>query len=116
MQKVLSNIRHDKSFSFVFLKPDTDLSGRNLWKRRGECSFLVSWWLGEEVLKENPKPSLTSTDNEDIDLRKLPSLNLIFPAPLQTVIVVICLAFDEYILGIMPTSLYMLHTISQAPP
>ena len=80
------------------------------------CSFLVSCLLGEEVLKENPKPSLTSTGNEDIDLSKLPPLNLMFPAPLWTVIVVICLAFDEYILGIMPASLYMLHIISQAPP
>lgn len=53
----------------------------------GGCSFLFSWWLGEEVLKENPKPSLTSTDNEDIDLSKLPPLNLMFPAPLRTVIV-----------------------------
>lgn len=48
----------------------------------GECSFLVSWWLGEEVLKENPKPILTSTGNEDTDLSKLPPLNLMFPAPL----------------------------------
>ena len=85
-------------------------------KGGGKCSFLVSWWLGEEVLEENPNPSLTSTDNEDINLSELPSLNLMFPAPLRTGIVVICLAFDEYILGIMPTSLYMLHIISQAPP
>ena len=56
-------------------------------KGLGGCSFLFSWWLGEEVLKENPKPSLTSTDNEDIDLSKLPPLNLMFPAPLRTVIV-----------------------------
>lgn len=71
MQKSAFNIRHDKCFSFVFLKPDTDLSGRNLWKGLEVALFFsLDGWGGSS--QENPKPRLTSTDNEDIDLKPCP--------------------------------------------
>lgn len=73
MQKVLYKNQNsiDKGLSSLFLESDTDLSGRNLCKRTGD-PFCLSLWEFIHSLRENPKQSLASADNGDIDLSKLP--------------------------------------------
>lgn len=77
----------DKCFSSVLLKPDTDLSGRDLWKREGKGQTLGLRGLYSQGKCWGWGESLDSADNEDIDPSKLPPLTLMNPAPLLTVLV-----------------------------
>lgn len=72
---------------FSACKPDTDLSGTDLWKREEKGHSLSLKGLYSQGKCWKKRKSLDSADNEDTDPSKLPPLTLMNPAPLLTVLV-----------------------------